>query len=145
MALNWPMCQDRHPGIPQFAWKFTNKFAKLEGNVAWQAFREVARAWDGNEGIHIGQGIRFQTFSAYLGPWGVDSGPFSYFGGVPLGPIILLIIFLFPRCGCAVLCTYFCHFVWAQMGQAGAALCKEGGNLDLVLIHAVMHWVRNTE
>ena len=54
--------------------------------MAWQAFQEVARGWGGNEGIRIGQGIRFQSFSAYLGSWGVGLRPFSYFGGVPLGP-----------------------------------------------------------
>ena len=62
------------------------KFTKLGGHVGWQGFQEVPRGWGGNEGIRIGQGIRFQPFSAYLGPWGVHSAPFSYFGGVPLGP-----------------------------------------------------------
>ena len=68
--------------------------------MGWQGFQEVARGWGGNEGIRIGQGIRFHRFSAYLGPWGVDSAPFSYFGVSPWVPIIFPIISLFPRCGC---------------------------------------------
>ena len=86
LALNWPMCRDRHPGISQFWSYLTTKFTKLGGNVGWQGFQEVARGWGGNEGIRIGQGIRFQPFSAYFGPWGVDSDQFSYFVGAPLGP-----------------------------------------------------------
>ena len=53
--------------------------------MAWQAFQEVVWGWVGNEGIHIGQGIRFHPFSAYVVPWGVDSEQFFNFGGVPLG------------------------------------------------------------
>ena len=73
--------------------------------MGWQGFQEVARGWGGNEGIRIGQGIRFQPFSAYFGPWGVGSGPFSYFGGpllfpyypyyIPIPPVRLCCIFLF--------------------------------------------------
>ena len=54
--------------------------------MAWQAFQEVAQGWGGNEGICLGQGIRFHTFSAYLVPRGVDSGQFFDFRGVPLSP-----------------------------------------------------------
>ena len=77
------MCPDRHPGIPQFGSDMTTKLAKLGETVAWQAFQEVPQGWGGNEGIRIGQGTRFQPFSAYLGPWGVGSGQFSCFLGVP--------------------------------------------------------------
>ena len=111
LALNWPMCRDRHPSISQFWSYLATKFTKLGGNVGWQGFQEVARGWGGNEGIRIGQGIRFQSFSAYLGPWGVDSAPFFIFGVSPWVPIIFPIVSLFPRCGCAVLCTYFCPLV----------------------------------
>ena len=52
--------------------------------MAGQAFQEAARGWSGIEGIRIGQGIRFQPFSAYLGPWGVDSEQFSYVWGLPI-------------------------------------------------------------
>ena len=86
LALNWPMCRDRHPGISQFWSYLVTKCTKFGGNVGWQGFQEVARGWGGNEGIRIGQGIRFQPFSAYLGPWGVDWAQLSYLGGVPLGP-----------------------------------------------------------
>ena len=84
LALNWPMCPDRHPGILHFLSYFAIRLTK--GNLAWKAFQEVAWGWGGNEGICIGQGIRFQPFSAYLDPWGIDSAPFSYFGCDALGP-----------------------------------------------------------
>ena len=102
LALNWPMCRDRHPGISQFWSYLTTQFTKLGGNVGWQGFQEVARGWGGNEGIRIGQGIRFHPFSAYFGPWGVDSDPFSYFGVSPLGPHYFLLYPYSP--GVAVLC-----------------------------------------
>ena len=47
-----------------------HKIYKVGENVGWQGFQEVARGWGGNEGIRIGQGILFQPFSAYFGPWG---------------------------------------------------------------------------
>ena len=69
--------------------------------MAWQAFQEVARGWGGNEGIRIGQGIRFQPFSAYVGPWGVGLEQFPYFCWVTYYFPIFFIYPYFP--GVAVL------------------------------------------
>ena len=41
--LNGPMCPDRHPGILQFVSKSAYNLQSWKGNVAWQAFQEVAR------------------------------------------------------------------------------------------------------
>ena len=101
LDLNWFMFRDRHPGMPQYWSDLTTTLVKLEGNVVWQAFQEVAGSWGGNEGIHIGQGIRFQPFSAYLGPWGIGSGSFSCFGGEPPGPLVFTLLYPYsPSVAC---------------------------------------------
>ena len=115
LALNWPICRDRHPSISLILVVPGHKFTKLGGNVGWQGFQEVARGWGGNEGIRIGQGIRFQPFSVYFGPWGSIRTHFPIFGVSPWVPIIFPIVSLFPRCGCAVLCTYFCALVYGPI------------------------------
>ena len=90
---------------------FDTKIGEVRGKCDLASLPEIARDWGGNQGIRIGQGIRFHCFSAYLGPWGVDSGACFVFLGVPLRLYYFPIISLFPRCGCAVLCTLFCPAV----------------------------------
>ena len=92
LVLNWPMYPDRHPGILQFVSYFATQLTKLEGKCGLASLpRSRPGQGGGNEGIRIGQGIRFQPFSAYFGPWGVGSGPFSYFLGSPiLSPLFVL-------------------------------------------------------
>ena len=138
LAVNWPMCRDRHPGISQFWSYLTTRFTKLGGNVGWQGFQEVARGWGGNEGIRIGQGIRFQPFSAYFEPFRIGSGPFSYLLGVPYYfPYHSYHIPIPPVWLCCAVYLFLCPCVVWGLGLAGHA--------DLLLFRAVQmnriqHW-----
>ena len=70
--------------------------------MGWQGFQEVAWGWGGNEGIRIGQGIRFHPFSAYLGPWGGRFGTMFLFLGCPPGPALFSLLYPYSP-GVAVL------------------------------------------
>ena len=67
----------------------------------------------GIEGIRI---IRSQPFSSYLGPWGIDSGPFSYSWVPHLSSIMFSYYILFPWFGCAVLCCAVYFFFSSSVG-----------------------------
>ena len=57
------------------------------------------------------RGFDSTPFRPISGPGGSIRTHFPIFGVPPWARIILPIICLFPRCGCAVLCTYFCPLV----------------------------------
>ena len=57
------------------------------------------------------RGFDSSPFRPIWGPGGSIQDHFPILGVSPWVPIIFPIISLFPRCGCAVLCTYFCPLV----------------------------------
>ena len=120
LALNWPMCRDRHPGILQSLSYVATQLAKLEGKLAWQAFQEVAQGWGGNEGIRIGQGIRFQPFSTDFGPWGGRFGTIFLFWGCPPGSPLFSLLYPYSP-GVAVLC---CVLIFVPLCRHSLALSR---------------------
>ena len=69
------------------------------------------------------RGFDSTPFRPISGPGGSIRTHFPILGVPPWVPIIFPIISLFPRCGCAVLCTYFCPLVYLWCPYVGLRRC----------------------
>ena len=104
---------------------FCHKIGKV-GREMWpgKPSKKSPGAGMAMRGSILVRGFDSSLFRPISGPGGSIRDHFPILGVSPWVPIIFLIISLFPRCGCAVLCTYFCPLV--QLPKLAIGVATQG-------------------
>ena len=107
---------------------FCHKFGNV-GKEMWpgKPSKKSPGAGVAMRGSVLVRGFDSSPFRPIWGPWGSVRAHFPICGVSPWVPIISPIISLFPRCGCAVLCTYFCPLVQIHSDYGWRGWLKAGG------------------